>query len=139
MVPGHYVLYAMAAVLPFALVWYGLLNLWKRVRGNGRGPQVFSLYSGVLALVLSLLLQFQMSTQTQIPGPDAGYYPAFWVICLVLFTYGMPATWVGLFMFSRTSGTRPRRVSVCDRCGNTRHLHTEFCVRCGNPFVTRQA
>ncbi len=137
MMPGVYVIYAMVAVLPFALLWYALLTHWKRVRGSGKAPQIFSLCTGLGALALSMLLQFQMSPQLQIPGPDHDFYPQFWVLCLVLFTYGMPATWVGLFMFS-SSPRGPARVPICSRCGNREHLHTEYCVRCGNRFLPRR-
>jgi len=127
-----YVIYAMAAVLPFALLWYALLTGWKRAQGGA--PAKFSLYSGLLALLISLLLQFQMTAQAEIPGPDRDLYPQFWLACLLLFCYGMPATWVGLFMRRLTAGSPAARVPHCSHCGNREHLHTEYCVRCGHRF-----
>lgn len=136
--PGEYVLYAMAAVLPLALAWYVLLTLWKRLRGNGRAPQAFSIRTGWMALTGALLLQFLMTPQTLLPSPDREFIAEYWLVCLLLFTYALPALWVGQLLFGISSGTRPNRVKVCERCGNREHLHTEYCVRCGHRFIPRR-
>ncbi len=138
MLPGEYVLFAMAGILPLAIAWLMVLQVWRRLSGDGKGPRSFSLWSGGLALGVALLLQFQMTPQTVIPSPDSEWLDVAWILCLVLFVYGLQAVWVGALLFGRSGGTRAGRVPHCDRCGNREHLHTEYCVRCGQRFAPRR-
>ena len=137
LLPGIYVLYAMGGLIPLSLVWLLWMSIWKRLSRDGQSPRSFSLWTGTCCLIASVLLQYQMTPQTHLPSPDHDWLGAYWLLTLILFTVGLPATYIGM-MLSRSAGTRTTRVNVCERCGNRDHLHTEYCVRCGHRFLPRR-